>query len=125
MTIIIFLGAVLLIISGYILIKQCENEIPGILTIGIGGIILFFAVLCWPISYFSTKAELVQFEQARTTLNESRITLSEIERAAMVSQMVKKNEWLAGQRYWNRTIFDWYIPDAVGTTPMLKMSKGD
>jgi len=72
-------------------------------------------------NHFIVKGELEGFEQIRITINESRKTMTEIERAAIVLKMAEKNSRLRQLQYWNSTIFDIYIPDEVDKTPFLAL----
>ena len=87
------------------------------------GILLVIVLVAWPICYYTTKAELLSFEQVRITLNESRETMSEYERAAMVTEMSKKNAWLKEQQYWKGTIFSIFIPEDVNKTAFLRFKQ--
>ena len=82
---------------------------------------ILFLLLVMVTNHSVVKGKLKGFEQIRITINESRKTMTEIERAAIVLKMAEENSWLKTLQYWNSTIFDIYIPDEVDKTPFLAL----
>jgi len=120
---IIFIILIAILVLGLILLYFDSNPLLGSILSLTGIIFLSSALITLPVQYYIIKSELVQFERVRTTLVESRSSLSDIERAAMIIQIADKNQWLEGLRYWNDTIFEYYILDTVDTTPMIQLGK--
>ena len=72
-------------------------------------VVLFVAVVFLPFSRMDVRASIAEFEAIRA----SRAGGSEIEAAAWRMKVAESNAWLASTRYYNRTVFDIWIPDAV------------
>ena len=88
---------------------------------GLFGVILIAALVFWPISYYSSKAEVDRYYALERSLEESRSgNVSDVERAAVTNEIIDYNKDLASVRYWNKSIFDIYIYDGLAELPYLK-----
>jgi len=43
-----------------------------------------------------------------------------IENAAIQIEIAKWNQWIAGKKYWNDTLFDIWIPDEIETIEFIR-----
>jgi hypothetical protein len=122
---IIFIVAVLFFICVLAWTQTSENSDLGLfsrIATAITGIMFFTALLAWPLEYYDTISRIKQYEAFRDTVSEARqsTTLSEYERAAILTKITAWNEEIADARYWNDTIFDCYIPDEFVRLPYLR-----
>lgn len=91
----------------------------------VGGVcsvaILSFCLIAWPISYYEAKVSIERYYAVKETIENSRLSeMDSIERAAIQNKITEVNADLAEMKYWNGTIFDWYIPDEVEELEPLK-----
>jgi hypothetical protein len=87
----------------------------------LSGFALFAALLVWPLNYYGTKEEIAEYHAIKATMQEARRgNTSEIERAALTNKIIETNQWVVNAQYWNKTIFDIYIPDEVEQLELLK-----
>lgn len=89
----------------------------GLVTVSV---LLVIALGTLPLSYYGTFAEIEQFNSVQITLNTARENGSDLEDAAMQIEVMKSNSWLANKKYWNTTIFDLWIPDAINKLEPIK-----
>jgi len=93
----------------------------GIVIIAIGAVACIVVFIGAPVTYYSTKCELAEMEEVRRTLKEARTAeMSEMERAALVLEVARRNAWLKGCQYWRGTMFGYFYPEDVNTTEFLK-----
>lgn len=92
--------------------------VGGLLT----GVFLFLLVISIPITRAEGHEKLARLKAFRESVQRARAdkSLSEIERAAILSQIVNWNEWLASERYWKGGMWDLWHVDEVLTTEDLK-----
>jgi len=75
---------------------------------------LAFAVVVTILSVqLTVRGDIVGFKETKATVERARETGSWIERAALQQEVIRANTWLARVKYWNKTVFDLWIPDAV------------
>lgn len=118
MTVLIFVGFIILVGFGLLCLRMFGDfwEGVGIILMIVGVLGLFGFSLALPIHYYSIVGEIEKYNEVRLTIEKARMENPEIiERAAILQTIAEWNGWLASMRYWNGTIFDWYVPDAVNT----------
>lgn len=116
--VLIWLALLGLTILGY---KRLDGSFGWCLISAASGVFLFFALVMWPVSYYGTKSGIVQYHALVETIEQSRQSeISDIERAALTIKIFEANMQIASCQYWNKTIFDIYIPDEVMELKMLK-----
>ncbi|MEN6320634.1 MAG: hypothetical protein ABFD82_18000 [Syntrophaceae bacterium] len=87
----------------------------------LSGTALFLCLLALPINYYGRMADVQKYNAFKTTIAKARQTkASEIERAAVLMQIAKWNQELASAKYWNKTLFDIWIPDEYAKLPPLE-----
>lgn len=85
------------------------------------GVILAILLIMLPICYYSDLAWIEKYHAFKVTVEEARKSnISEIERAAILQDIAVWNQDVASAKYWNKTIFDIYIPDEVEALEMLE-----
>jgi hypothetical protein len=122
---IIFIGLVALGIIGYLLHKKSrpysgvETLSQFLVAVAIGGVVLTAIIL--PINYNETKAEVAKYYALKQSLENARVEgASDIERAAVVKEIIEFNSMLANAKYWNETTFDIFIADELAELKPLR-----
>ena len=105
-------------------------------TVVVGGL-LFIALILWPVTYYSEKANIQAFKSVQQTIETARQQGetyvgpafglpcagehgARIESAAFQMKIADVNMWLVKMQYWNETIFDIFIPDEVMALQPIK-----
>lgn len=117
----IFIALTVLLIIGIMLSRSYRyDECLGFMLVTMSSMILIISLIILPLNYYGTKSEIVQYYITKATIDQAREqSISDIERAALTTKIVEINQWLAGVKYWNETIFDIYIPDEImGLEPL-------
>lgn len=83
-------------------------------------VILVISMILWPISYMVELNNIEEFKAVEKTLPIIRDTTSEFENFRLNEEIIEQNKWLATAQYWNKTIFDTWIPDEVDNLKPLK-----
>lgn len=126
MTILLFLGLVGLGAVGLICLKASRTGDDlcwgsGIVLLVLAITIFLIAIIVLPLEYYNNRAKIEQYKAVVESIDLARATNPEIiERAAILQTITEWNAWLTSQRYWNNTIFDWYIPDEVEYLEFIK-----
>ena len=95
-----------------------ESIGPLLLTV-IGVVMLTVAIITLGTERLDVHARIRGFRAVATTIAVARESDATWEIAAFQRTIAEKNEWLARKQYWNQTIFDLWIPDAVmGLEPL-------
>ncbi len=98
----------------------CEEfSFTGILF---GGLLLITA-LTIPINRIDCRQDMRYYEALKETIKESRSIADVshgVERAAIITEVVKMNAWLKDAQYWNNTLFGIWVPDTVDALQPLK-----
>ena len=121
----IFIIPLAICIIGWIIAEKADcystAEAVGAMLIAASVAMLILALIAWPICYYSTLANIERYEAQKQTIEVARASdISEIERAAILTQISETNQALASYRYWNDTIFDIFIPDKITELEPLK-----
>ena len=110
-----------LLIAGIIVHNKTCAEMTGALMVATGGMVLAIIILIWPASYYTTKSEIQEYYSTKQTIEDARTkNIDSIERAALTQKIIDTNNWLATQKFWNKTIFDDVIPDEIEQLEPLK-----
>ena len=100
---------------------SCKYDAIGFVAAMLCGVLLAAALIMLPLNYYNTIADIQEYKAFKETVEEARKTnISEIERAAILQDIAKWNQYTANAKYWNKSIFDIYIPDEVENLEMLK-----
>ncbi len=119
MSIIILLAVGLLI--GICWVKVDEWTTMGLVLALACGIFLLVALIAGPMNYYSTLSEINQYHATKATIDSARgRDVDSIEQAALIQKIIETNKWLADAQYWNKTMFDVFIPDEVMRLKPLK-----
>lgn len=87
----------------------------------ISGCTLFFALVAMPVSHSDARKVIVKYYAAKETINQSRqAEISDIERATLTNALIVINTEIANYQYWNKALFDIYVPDKVMELELLK-----
>lgn len=96
------------------------HDVGVISTVIISAILGLFLIV-WPINYYSDESSVVQYNAAKRTIQIARHNGTDsVETAALTSKIISINNDLANAKYWNKTVFDWFIPDNYANLPYLK-----
>jgi hypothetical protein len=100
---------------GIYLILDYDTELFGGILLSLCTIAFFLAALIIPSERYKTRVSMVEYEAFKQTVNQSRSKeISEIERAAITTEISQWNQWISATKYKNNTwFFDWTIPDDV------------
>lgn len=115
------------VLSGLILIGlEFYNEyyisIAG-LTLYVSVFILCLSLIILPITRFTVKANIQGYHSLVETLNNVNTDeLEDVEKALIRENVIQVNTWLNRVKYFNNTIFDWFIPDEVLDLEPIKMN---
>lgn len=86
----------------------------------VAGITLGVALVMLPVERMNVHNTIAEFESMRTTQKQSRAAGDGLEGTAWRLEKARANRNLASLQYWNDTLFDIWIPDAVETVEPLK-----
>ncbi len=105
---------VVLLLIGLSLLGHHAWDLPGFILSLISGVCLITGLIMLPMQHYDTKANIEQFKITKITYKNARLEkVSVMERAAIQMDIANQNRWLAERQYFNETIFDIWIPDAV------------
>lgn len=110
---IILIIATIMVHAGIIIAWMMDDGIIGIPVATIGGIILIISLITIPITHYQVHGEIHSFEATKSTVDRARATGRKIEDAAMQLKIIEQNQRLASTQYYNGTIWDIWIPDAI------------
>lgn len=94
--------------------KRINFESGWWITSAIGAVLFGIALISVPVSVAVARAEgydkIEQFKSFKQTVLHARETktLSEVERAAILTNIASWNQWLASEKYWSRGMFSWW-----------------
>ena len=114
-TLIVLVVGILLQVFGNWIVEDA-----GLFLTFIGGVLFFMALIMLPCMYYQYLGEIVEFESIITSIENARLNGNELEKAAIQHKIIEANKWIASKQYWNKTIWDWYIPDAVMDLEFIK-----
>ncbi len=120
LTLIIFAVLFILLLIGIYLIKK-EWEVIGGVLIMVSSVLLVIALIIFPLKRFIINEEIEQYRAVKLTIDNSRgLINSDIERAALTTQIIEINKWLSALKYENETLLDIFVPDEVMELEYLK-----
>ena len=114
----ILISLVAVFIIGCLLIKIDFDG--GVILTLLSGCFLVVALAGFPVEHIQTKAEIVEYEATRQTLESARKNGNDWELAAIQTRVIESNRWLLKKQYYNSTIFDIWIPDAIDKVEIIK-----
>lgn len=118
MTIIIILIAITII--GRLILGNNSFNFPGSLMIFVGGAMLLLSATIFPLAHLDIKSQIMEYQAVKATLIEARKDNANIENAAMQLKIIEINQWIASVQFYNKTIFEIWIPDEVNELEFLK-----
>jgi len=103
------------LLIGYFLNKHssCVFEDAGIMLMAFAVILLVVYLVTLPLVRIDINSQIAEYKSVESTLNQAREDNNQLENVALQHKIIEKNEWLAGQVYWNSTLFDLCIPDEI------------
>ena len=111
---ILLIISIIILIIGLIMLSIDEFDYVGFLCRVIGVIMVVLIIMFLSIEYYSTLAEIERFYAIKLTFEKSRVSVNQIENAAIQIKIAGANEWLAEKQFWNNTLlFDGFIPDII------------
>lgn len=101
--------------------KDTDLDFLSFIITGLAGFMLFFAIIFIPIEHYSANADIQKYYSLKQTIIEARQRGTEpIERAALTQKIAENNTLFAAYKYWNKTVFNDYIPDEVDMIEPLR-----
>jgi len=117
--VLIWLALLCLTILGFVMSE--DFDVGWFVLAAISGCVLFIALVAFPVVHIEARSFIVKYHAVKETINQSRqAEISDIERAALTNTIIAINAEIADCQYWNKTIFDIYIPDKVMELELLK-----
>jgi len=119
---IIAIAAIMLVV-GVVLIKSSDSydsvrEQLGVPFVIFGAAGLITSLLVLPMERAEDRCFIEEYASIKCTMASDEFT--EIERAALIQDVIKINMSIAKRKYWNETVFDVYIVDeAANLEPIL------
>lgn len=110
----------LLFVVGILLERSYEFEIIGLILAALSGVCLFAAIVTIAAIRIDCADKIIRLEERRKVQEQGRESGHPLEGAAWRAEITEANEWLASAQYWNRTIFDIWIPDSVESVKPIK-----
>jgi hypothetical protein len=95
------------------------DDTLSILCIIIVGVLLLICSISIPVERCGFNSNIKKLQAFEMTLDNMRQKES-IENAAIQMEVAKWNQWIAGKKYWNDTLFDIWIPDEIKTIEFIK-----
>jgi len=119
---ILIYGLIVILICGILVWKLHDNDgyQSGGLIVVLSLVFLFVAILVMYINYYTTISNIQQYYATKKTIEVARERNNDFENAALQQNIIKTNEWLAGDKYWNKSTFDVAIPDEVDSLKFLE-----
>jgi hypothetical protein len=96
-----------------------KDDFVWIFGLIIFGTLLFVWSSSIPVGRYKCNSNLKQLQAFEMTLDNMRQKES-IENAAIQIEIAKWNQWIAGKKYWNDTLFDIWIPDEIETIEFIR-----
>ena len=84
------------------------------------GIGLLIALICIPCERMGIRAEIEAYYAMQKTIENARENGDELEKATLVNKLIELNQGLAKYSYYNRTVWDIWIPDEIEELELLK-----
>lgn len=107
---------VLVILIGLFLRARFNSDAAEGLAYGLftfGGIVLFVALLMWPIHYMCAKAKIYEIEELRKVYESDELKGKD-DRAGILAQVAKANGEIASSKYLASSLmFNWYWPEEI------------
>jgi len=110
------------IIGGVLIFRKRHNIMFGskhdtwtCVTLFMSCILLGIMLLCIPLIRMSVRNDIIKFNTTNKTLNNARQNkTSDIERAAILKDVINRNNFLITIQYWNKNLItDIFIPDEI------------
>lgn len=117
---IIILVTLLLLVVGIVLLTKNNDSFIGFIFTAITGTALVIALICIPIKHMGVNAFITKFEATETSIISARNKGVDVENAAIQHKIIECNQWLAGKKYYNDSIFGLWIPDTVEDLTPIK-----
>lgn len=121
---ILLLSCALVVLIGIGLCVESDGyggqEFAGTMVTVFGGVALASLLFTLPINRMGVHADLAEIEAMRDVANAARDEGDGLEGATWRLRVSEANEKLANLRYWNGTVFDIWIPDAVESVEPLR-----
>lgn len=112
------IGIILLIFNS---ITSHDFELSGIFITIFGGLFLILALIVLGVNHISLDPMKAEYKQASISLEESRKSNSDIERAAVVQTVIKLNTNLASKKEYQKSIWvGIFFPVGVQQIEMIK-----
>ena len=120
--IVFFVIPILIGFIGIIIYRSwsCNLESLGMILIGIGTLMIIICAVCFLAEQVEVRNQIIRYNVLKETVEEARKNGDKIERAAVMRDIITNNKVLGSYKYWNKTIFDIFIPDEINDLEMLK-----
>jgi len=110
----IILSVLILFVLGIVVFKKSLNfDGVGLFLMVAGGVLLFICLIAFPVVHLDTMNFIAEIHSVQESFNEARGSGTDLENATILKTVMKANWLLASRKYYNTTIFDIWIPDAI------------
>jgi hypothetical protein len=111
--------AVITVLGVIILINDTFNAVGFIATV-FGGVLLFVAFITIPIRHMDVNQKIAEYKALSLTIETARVRGDNFENAALQHKIADINMQLASLQYYNGTVVDIWIPDAIDKLQPIK-----
>ena len=121
----IIIGFVIILIVGIFVLRSkrydINRETVGIVLTVIGTIGLIVSLLTLPFSRMEVNSTIHKIEATQQTINRARENENiKLEKMAIQNKAAEMNQKLASTKYYNKTVFDLWIPDKIENVEPIK-----
>ena len=122
---IILISLVVMIVIGAFFLNRSTScadwqDMTGTIMLAIGVILLIVALIAIPLRRISVMAGIERYKALQETLDNAREYGNEYEKATVVNSIIGMNKDIREKQYWNKTIFDIFIPDEIDKLELIK-----
>lgn len=98
------------------------TDLGAIVVVVLFGIWFVVNIICLFTCPAVTRSDISEFEAARITIQQQRENkLSEYERATLTKEIVDKNQWLAKEQFWAKSIWlNWYYDKKINNVKPIQ-----
>ena len=124
----ILIGCLIVIVLGIVCLTRTGKnphvpdfvELIGMFSVITGGACLLIGLILVPVNRMDVNSEIHKIEAMQKTLDEARKSNARLENITIQNKVAELNQELASTKYYNKTIFDLWIPDRVEDVSPIK-----
>jgi len=113
-----------LFVISLILIKTSDcmddQKFCGEVIMIISGACIVIGLIAKPVEKYETMAAISEHNATRQTLENARKNGNDWEITTIQTKIIEANSWLASKKYYNNTIWGWWIPDEINDVEPIR-----